>query len=149
MNAHLANHPSVPNRLTVFYDGHCLFCRRVASWLQSVELRIPLDFLDLCATETEKRFPELCGGFAAGRFIVLADDGRLYFDTKGRLMVLYATVKYRELSYRLAAPLFFPTVDTVLSGIAAQRTRISWAGLVFAGLKGPRYVDCNKGACSR
>ncbi len=118
MNAH-ADRP--PWGMTVFYDGNCRICRRMASWLREADTYFPVSLIDLHDPEASRSYPEIREELSDVRFVVLTDDGRMYLDTKAKLMVLYATTRYRELSYDLASPLLYSLTDTVFSSVAAGR----------------------------
>lgn len=129
---------ATPKQLTVFYDGRCALCTKVHDWLSRTELLIPIELRDLRSNSTQTEYPALRDAMLSGQFIVLADDGRTYFDTKAKLMVLYATSRYRDLSYRLSAPLLYPSTDRIFSAVAAGR----WM------LGSPPVADCRSGVCT-
>ena len=58
---------------------------------------------------------------------VIGDDGAVYFGPKAWLMVLWSLQRYREWSYRLAAPELLPTTRRVVSLISQNRYQISRA----------------------
>ncbi len=109
--------------LTVYFDGDCGFCQRVAAWLDAqpkfVRLRCvpargaaqagcPLRLEDLLAQVT-----------------VIASDGAVYRGSNAWLVCLWALRGFRAWSLRLATPGMRPLADRlfgVVAGIAA-RTR--------------------------
>jgi hypothetical protein len=58
---------------------------------------------------------------------VIGDNGAVYFGPKAWLMVLWALTRYRDWSYRLAAPELLPTTKRVVSLISQNRYHISRA----------------------
>lgn len=110
-----------PQKLTVFYDGHCVLCRKVRDWLRTKKLLIPLELVDMRSAVVRERYSSLEQAFTAGRLVVLADDGRVYFDAKAKIMVLYATEQYRALSYELSTPLLCATAERIFAAVSGGR----------------------------
>ena len=55
------------------------------------------------------------------------ENGAVYFGPKAWLMVLWALVRYRDWSYRLATPELLPTTKRVVSLISQNRYQIGRA----------------------
>jgi len=51
-----------------------------------------------------RRFPKLNHQLTSEDLTVISDEGAVYFGPKAWLMVLWSLCRYREWSYRLAAP---------------------------------------------
>jgi predicted DCC family thiol-disulfide oxidoreductase YuxK len=111
--------------LTMLYDNRCGLCSRIAEWLSTARLLVPVTLLPMWEEETARRFPDADGFLREGRFVVIADDGRIYLDTAAKLMILYATADYRGLSYTLSDPLLYPLVDKAVAAVSSARYTIS------------------------
>lgn len=116
---------SVPQRLTVLYDDSCEFCRRCRRWLESQAKYVRVDFLPLQAEETVARYPELAEEILALRFIVVTDQGDVYFDSDARLLCLWATYEYRLLAMSASGPLLRQVADSLFELVSRNRGTIS------------------------
>ncbi len=102
--------------LTVWFDGDCGFCTRVAHWLDRqpkfVPVRCeaaqhaavagcPLDLASLLAQVT-----------------VTASDGAVYRGTNAWITVLWALRGYRSWALRFARPRWRPLAEKLFAGIA-------------------------------
>jgi predicted DCC family thiol-disulfide oxidoreductase YuxK len=113
--------------LTVLYDPECGLCRRAHEWLAEQSKIIELKFMPCASDEARKRYPQLDHDLTKQDLTVVDDLGRVYFGPKGWLMVLWSLARYREWSYRLAAPELLPTTKRVVSMISQNRYQISRA----------------------
>jgi hypothetical protein len=78
-----------------------------------------------------RRFPKLNHELTAEDLTVISDQGAVYFGPKAWLMVLWSLCRYRDWSYRLAAPHLLPTTRRVVSLISQHRYQISRAASLF------------------
>lgn len=113
--------------LTVLYDPDCGLCRRVREWLANQPKLVPMLLVPVKSDEARARFPMLDHDPTVNDLTVISDDGAVYFGPKAWLMVLWALCRYREWSYRLAAPELLPTTRRVVSLISEHRYQISRA----------------------
>ena len=113
--------------LTVLYDPECGLCRRAHEWLADQAKLIELQFVPCASDEARKRYPFLDHDLTKKDLTVISDDGAVYFGPKAWLMVLWALVRYRDWSYRLASPELLPTTRRVVSLITQNRYQISRA----------------------
>jgi predicted DCC family thiol-disulfide oxidoreductase YuxK len=111
--------------LTVLYDPECGLCRRSHEWLAEQPKLLDLNFVPCASDEARQRFPQLNHDLTKNDLTVISDDGAVYFGPKAWLMVLWALTRYREWSYRLAAPELLPTTKRVVSAISTNRYQIS------------------------
>jgi predicted DCC family thiol-disulfide oxidoreductase YuxK len=111
--------------LTVLYDPECGLCRRAHEWLAEQAKLVELIFVPCASDEARKRFPQLNHELTKKDLAVVDDNGAVYFGPKAWLMVLWALTRYREWSYRLAAPELLPTTKRVVSAISQNRYQIS------------------------
>ena len=113
--------------LTLLYDPDCGLCSRAHEWLFDQPKLVELSFVPIKSDEARKRFPHLNHEITADDLTVIGDSGAVYFGPKAWLMVLWALSRYREWSYRLAAPELLPTTRRVVSMISQHRYQISRA----------------------
>lgn len=88
--------------LTVYFDGDCGFCRRVAQWLQGQPKYVPMHLVaaqNAATTGCPYGLDALLE-----QITVVANDGAVYRGTNGWLVVLWALQDYRGWSVRLSAP---------------------------------------------
>ena len=111
--------------LTVLYDPECGLCRRAHEWLAEQSKLVELTFIPCVSDEARRRFPQLNHDLTKQDLTVIGDDGAVYFGPKAWLMVLWSLTRYREWSYRLAAPELLPTTKRVVSAISQNRYHIS------------------------
>jgi predicted DCC family thiol-disulfide oxidoreductase YuxK len=111
--------------LTVLYDPECGLCRRAHEWLAEQSKLVELAFVPCVSDEARRRFPQLNHDLTKQDLTVIGDDGSVYFGPKAWLMVLWSLTRYREWSYRLAAPELLPTTKRVVSAISQNRYQIS------------------------
>jgi predicted DCC family thiol-disulfide oxidoreductase YuxK len=113
--------------LTILYDPDCGLCRRVHGWLAEQPKFVELNLLPIKTDAARRRFPDLNHDLTAEDLTVISDKGAVYFGPKAWLMVLWALVRYRDWSYRLASPELLPTTKRVVSLITQSRYQISRA----------------------
>ena len=110
-----------PKSIIVLFDESCAFCLRVIAWLHQEETWIPIETLPMREAVLTEKFRQLAPLVESGRFLVLTCDGKVYLDTKARVMILYALKKYRDLSLALSSPGLYSLVDFVFQNISRGR----------------------------
>lgn len=103
--------------LTVWFDGDCALCRRIAKWLDAQPKFVPVR----CVTA------QSAGGTAAcpldtdallDKLTVMASDGAVYRDSNAWLVVLWALRGYRAWSLRLSRERWRPWANDLFGAIA-------------------------------
>lgn len=92
------------NALTVFYDAECGLCSSVKEWLGQERCYVPLRFMPYDSVSAAALFPGIKDFRPAEELLVMGDDGGVYRGGDAWIMCLWATVRYREWSLRLAGP---------------------------------------------
>lgn len=110
--------------LTVLYDSDCGLCNRAHQWLAEQSKLVELKFVPCASDEARRRYPQLDHELTKTDLTVVSDAGWVYFGPKAWLMVLWALARYRDWSYRLAAPELLPTTKKVVSVISQNRYQI-------------------------
>lgn len=111
--------------LTLLYDPACGLCRRVHGWLAEQPKLVELKMIPIKTDAARRRYPALNHELTSEDLTVISDQGAVYFGPKAWLMVLWALCRYRDWSYRLAAPELLPTTRRVVSLISEHRYQIS------------------------
>ena len=112
-------------KLTILYDEECALCVSVAHALRNEPAFVPLSLRPMRAAVFRGDLAELAPLVEQGRFIVVADTGEIYLDTKARLMILWALKRYRGFCYTLASPSLFWAVDLAFECISRNRHFVS------------------------
>ena len=113
--------------LTLLYDPTCGLCRRVQGWIAEQPKLVELRMIPIKTDAARRRYPKLNHELTAENLTVVSEAGAVYFGPKAWLMVLWSLCRYRDWSYRLAAPELLPTTRRVVSLISQHRYQISRA----------------------
>lgn len=113
--------------LTLLYDPDCGLCRRVHGWLADQPKLVELRMIPIKTEVARRRFPELNHDLTAEDLTAISDRGEVFFGPKAWLMVLWTLTRYREWSYRLAAPELLPGTRRIVSLVSQHRYQISRA----------------------
>ncbi len=141
--------------LTIFYDPRCGLCTKFRAWLEAQPKRVGVEFLAYDSEEANVRFPGLVEMGADREVVVLADDGRWWQGGAAWLTCLWATARYYEWSFRLAAPVFQPLVKKAVHLISENRLTLSSLmnlktdSELADALSGMAGASCEDGACRR
>ena len=130
-------HFPTPARLTVIYDEKCELCRRCRHWLASQPTYIDMQFY-ACG---DSRVSELYGDYPWYRIelMVVSDGGQAWIGPEAFLMCLWATRRWRAMSFRLRGNAFAPLVERFFHALSDNRATIS--GML-------RSHDCEGSSCS-
>jgi len=90
--------------ITVFYDVHCGICATVKAWLEREPKYVKLFFVPYDSAHAKELFPKIDDWQPDREILVLTDEGGLYRGDGAWIMCLWATVRYREWSLRIAKP---------------------------------------------
>lgn len=125
------------DHLTVYYDGHCPVCTRVASWLGAADAYVPLVLVDAYGKEARER----CRGLRAlgDELVVASDDGRAWVGPAAFLVVGWALVLSRDLVELTSRTPWLLSLAVSLFGLVSAN-RASLGGLLGV-------PPCEHGAC--
>lgn len=112
-----------PARLTVVYDENCELCRRCRQWLATQPTHVELQFL----AAGEPRVAELYGDLPWYRIelMVVTDTGVAWVGPEAFLMCLWATRRWRPMSFRLSGRALKPMVTSFFHTLSANRSLVS------------------------
>ncbi|HEX5052290.1 MAG TPA: DCC1-like thiol-disulfide oxidoreductase family protein [Planctomycetota bacterium] len=105
--------------LTVYFDGDCAFCRRVAAWLEGQPKYVPVHCV--AAQAAGRGGCPLTLEALLAQVTVTASDGAIYRGTNAWLICLWALRRYRAWSLRLASARLRPWAErlfAVVTGFA-------------------------------
>jgi predicted DCC family thiol-disulfide oxidoreductase YuxK len=127
----------IPRELTVLYDPSCALCRRCRDWMLRQPSYLPVIFLACSAAEARARYGDI--PWLGDELVVVGDGGEVWAGAAAFLTCLWALVRFRSWSYRLAGPAFGPLAERFFHLISSRRRGI--AALLDHG--------CADGACRR
>lgn len=112
-----------PARLTVVYDEQCELCRRCRRWLATQPTHVELQFLATGDTRAVARYAHL--PWYRIELMVITDTGVAWVGPEAFLMCLWATRRYRSMSYRISARAVRPMVEKLFHTVSANRSLVS------------------------
>jgi predicted DCC family thiol-disulfide oxidoreductase YuxK len=110
--------------LTVWFDGDCGFCTRVARWLERQPKLVPVRCV--AAQTAAKHGCPLDTATLLEKITVTASDGAVYRGTNAWITVLWALRNYRAWSLRLAGRRLYPWAEdlfAIVTGLARMTRR--------------------------
>lgn len=105
-----------PLELTVWFDGDCGFCARVAKWLDGQPKYVPVRCVP--AQDAAGAGCPLGTQALLDKVTVTASDGAVYRGTNAWITVLWALRAYRRWSLRFAQPRWRPMAEALFGAIA-------------------------------
>lgn len=111
-----------PTGLTVFYDAGCALCCRCRDWLEGQPTQVPLRFQAADAELARRLLPQI--PWLGTELVVVDDDGATWIGSAAFVVCLWATVRYRSWSWRLAGPRWAPLAEGFFHLVSANRGRL-------------------------
>lgn len=111
--------------ISVFYDARCGMCRSVKTWLEQEPKFVALHFVPYDSRLAASLFPKISDWQPEREILALSDEGGLYRGAGAWILCLWATVRYREWSLRLARPALRPYAEKLCRVISQNRRRFS------------------------
>jgi len=102
--------------LTVYYDGDCPLCHRVAAWLDAQEKHVPVHCVP--AQSAGHRGCPIDLPSLLAQVTVIASDGAVYRGSNAWIVCLWALRRYRGWSLRFATPRWRPWAERLFATIA-------------------------------
>lgn len=102
--------------LTVWFDGDCGLCRRIAAWLEREPQLVPITCVPAqhaaaagCPIDLQSLLAQVT---------VTASDGAVYRGSNAWIVLLWALRRYRAWSLRFATPGWRPWAERLFATIA-------------------------------
>jgi len=130
------------NRMSVYYDEQCAFCRYCVQWLLKQAKFIEIDFYLFPQLQDKLGKEKYHQWFNDEKELVVIYDNAIFKHNKALLMCLYALIDYREWSYRLSSPALLPRVKNVYNFISASRYKLSILLRLSDDKKVSNVLDC-------
>jgi predicted DCC family thiol-disulfide oxidoreductase YuxK len=102
--------------LTVWFDGDCPLCTRIAAWLCRQPRFVPLRCV--AAQSAARLGCPLDAASLLAKLTVIASDGAVYRGTNAWLVVLWALRGYRAWALRFVQPSWRPVAERLFATIA-------------------------------
>jgi predicted DCC family thiol-disulfide oxidoreductase YuxK len=112
-----------PGRLLVLYDADCPLCVRCRQFLEAEATHLPLDFMGSASPEAIDAFGEDLP-WLGKELVVVSDRGEAWIGPAAFLVALWATVHYREWSYRLSSKALAPLAVRFFNSLSSNRVAI-------------------------
>ncbi len=127
-----------PTRLTVVYDDDCELCRRCRHWLATQPTLVEMRFL----ATSDPLVQEIYGHLPWYRveLMVVTDTGVAWVGPEAFVMSLWATRRWRSMSYRISGRAFRPMAEKFFHTLSANRSLVS-------GMLTPHR--CESDSCTR
>lgn len=110
------------NTLTVLYDEHCAVCRRAHRWLSTEDAYVNFELLAAGSPAAQERYGSL--PWKGTELVVVSDDGDAWIGHAAFLTCLWATVRYRPLSYLLSRRALVPLAEVFFKHLSKHRGRL-------------------------
>jgi len=115
------------SKLTVLYDERCAVCLRARDWLLTQPCFVEVELLPAGSAAARARFGAV--PWLGSELVVGDDRGYVWVGPAAFLTCLWATVRYRPWSYRLAGPSLAHLAERFFLLVSERRDRWSaWLG---------------------
>jgi len=115
--------------LTVLYDEHCAICRRCRDWLAGQRTYVVLELLAAGSPAAKKRYGAM--PWLGEELVVVSENNEVWVGPAAFITCLWATMRYREWSYRLSGPTLAPMAEDFFRAISKRRVR--WSAYLSDG----------------
>lgn len=114
--------------LTILFDESCALCRRCRDWLLTQPCLVPVQLLPAGSPAARSRYASL-GPWLGKELVVVDDEGNAWVGPAAFVVCLWATARYRSVSYFLARPALAPFAERFFLFVSKRRDRFNrWAG---------------------
>lgn len=110
--------------LTVLYDESCRVCRRCRDWLLTQPCLLPVRLVPAGSPVARTQYAAVAPWL--GRELIVVDDaGRAWVGPAAFVTCLWATARYRAISYSLARPSLAPLAERFFVFVSKRRDRFA------------------------
>ena len=121
--------------LTVLYDESCALCRRARDWLLTQPCLVPVQLMPAGSPYARSHYAAV-GPWLGKELVVVDELGNAWVGPAAFVTCLWATAKYRQISFSLARPAFAPLAERFFMYVSKRRDRFG------------TWVDRNDADCS-
>src|SRR3712207_2282108 len=97
-------------RLTVLYDESCALCRRCRDWLLTQPCLVDVELVPAGSPLARSKYAAV-QPWLGRELIVVNDEGHAWMGPAAFVTCLWATARYRSISYSLARPHLAPLAE--------------------------------------
>lgn len=115
---------ATPRSLTVLYDERCALCRRCRDWLLTQPCLLPVSLVPAGSVVGDARHTSV-EPWLGKELVVVDDAGRSWVGPAAFLTCLWATARYRSVSYVLSRPGLAPLAERFFLFVSKRRDRFS------------------------
>jgi predicted DCC family thiol-disulfide oxidoreductase YuxK len=115
---------ATPRSLTVLYDERCALCRRCRDWLLTQPCLLPVRLVPAGSVVRDARHTSV-EPWLGKELVVVDDAGRSWVGPAAFLTCLWATARYRSVSYVLSRPGLAPLAERFFLFVSKRRDRFS------------------------
>ncbi|HJR44600.1 MAG TPA: DCC1-like thiol-disulfide oxidoreductase family protein [Actinomycetota bacterium] len=108
--------------LTILFDESCALCRRCRDWLLTQPCLVPVQLVPAGSPLMRARYQAIEPWL--GKELVAVDDaGHVWVGPAAFITCLWATARYRAISYTLARPALAPFAERFFMFVSKRRDR--------------------------
>lgn len=111
-----------PGSLTILYDESCELCRRCRDWLLTQPCLLPVQLLPAGSPEVRARYGSV-EPWLGSELVAVDEQGHAWIGPAAFVTCLWATARYRAISYTLARPSMAPLAERFFISVSKRRRR--------------------------
>ena len=115
--------PEASKRITVLYDERCTFCLRCRDWLADQPCLLEVELLPAGSAIARERYGAV--PWLGHELVVVDDRGRAWVGPAAFVTCLWATARYRWLSYVVSRPGLSKHTASLFTLVSRRRGRWS------------------------
>ena len=110
-------------RLTVLYDESCALCRRCRDWLLTQPCLVEVELIPAGSPFARSKYG--AAPWLGNELVVVNDEGYAWVGPAAFVTCLWATARFRSISYSLARPTLAPYAEKFFMLVSKRRDRFS------------------------
>jgi predicted DCC family thiol-disulfide oxidoreductase YuxK len=119
--------PAETSTLTILFDERCAFCVRCRDWLAAQPCLVEVELLPAGSKAARERYADV--PWLGEELVAVDEHGKVWAGPSAFLVALWATARYRSLSYLLARRGMSGFAERFFICVSKRRSRWSaWLG---------------------